>query len=133
MLLKAFRNTLVAFVCLSLSGLFVPMSAAAGVIGTDEYLATKQRQVHIERINQVLMRDSVHAKLTSLGVNPTQAKQRVAALTDTDLMKLDQELQNLPAGGGALELVLVVFLILLILDLTGLTDIFPSIGPGKVR
>lgn len=133
MLPQAFRNTLVAVICLLMSGLFIPTSAGARIVGTGEYLANMQRQVHIERINEALMRDSVRTQLTALGVDPEQAKQRVAALTDADLIRLDQKLQDLPAGGGALELILVVFLVLLILDLTGLTDIFPTIGPGKVR
>lgn len=133
MFAKAFRNTLITFICLSLSGIFIPTSASARIIETGEYLAEKQRQGNIQRINETLMRDSVRAQLAALGVDPEYAKQRVAALTDADLMKLDQKLQNLPAGGGALELVLVVFFVLLILDLTGLTDVFPTIGPGKVR
>lgn len=133
MFAKAFRNTLITFICLSLSGIFIPTSASARIIETGEYLAEKQRQGNIQRINETLMRDSVRAQLAALGVDPEYAKQRVAALTYADLMKLDQKLQNLPAGGGALELVLVVFFVLLILDLTGLTDVFPTIGPGKVR
>ena len=133
MLTLTLRNTLVAFVCLSLSGVLVHTTAVAGIIQTDAYIASKQRQVHIERINRVLMSDSVSTQLAALGVDPNQARQRVAALTDADLVKLDRDLQSLPAGGGPLELVLVVFLVLLILDLTGLTNIFPGIGPGKVR
>ena len=127
------RNMLVAFVCLSLSGVFVHTTADAGIIQADAYLASKQRQVHLERVNRVLMSDSVSTQLAALGVDPNQARQRVTSLTDADLVKLDQDLQSLPAGGGPLELVLVVFLVLLILDLTGLTNIFPGIGPGKVR
>lgn len=133
MLAGAVRNTLVAFLCLSLSGILLPTTAGARIIGTTEYLEDKQRQVTIERVNGALTRDSVRAQLTALGVDPEYAKQRVAALTDEDLQMLDKRLQELPAGGGALELVLVVFVVLLILDLTGITDVFPTIGPGNVR
>jgi hypothetical protein len=90
--------------------------------------------MYIERINDALMQDRVRKQLTVLGVNPEYAKQRVAALTDADLRTLDARLQDLPAGGtGVLEVVVVVFLIMLILDLMGVTDLFPGIGPGKTR
>ncbi|UCC15209.1 MAG: PA2779 family protein [Gammaproteobacteria bacterium] len=133
MLAGTVRNTLVAILCLSLSGVLLPTSAVARMIGTTEYLEDQQRQAHIERINGALTRDIVRAQLTALGVDPEYAKQRVAHLTDDELLMLDQRLQELPAGGGALELVLVVFLVLLILDLTGITNVFPTIGPGNVR
>ena len=109
------------------------MSTNAGIIGTDEYLAFQDREIRVERINDALMQDRVREQLTSLGVDPDHAQQRVAALSDADLMALDGRLQELPAGGGVLELVLAAFLVILILDLAGVTDIFPGIGPGKTE
>jgi hypothetical protein len=128
-----FKNLVVSIFCLSLAGLGIPVSANAGIIGTDQYLALQDREIRIERINDTLMRDSVRKQLTSMGVDPEHAQQRVAALTDADLIALDERLRDLPAGGGALELVLAVFLVFLILDLLGVTDIFPTIGPGKTK
>lgn len=124
------RNMLVTVVCLSVSGLSLPLTANAGFIGTDDYLAIEDRQVRIERIQDTLMQDRVSRQLAALGVNPEHAKQRVAALTDADLIALDQRLEDLPAGGGALELVLVFLFVFLILDLMGVTDLFPTIGPS---
>jgi hypothetical protein len=127
------KNVVISFVCFSLAGIGMPLSANAGIVGTGDYLAIQDRDIRIERINRVLTQDKVRQQLTSLGVNPEHAKLRVAALTDGELAALDERMQELPAGGSALEVVLVVFLVLLILDLTGLTDIFPGIGPGKVK
>ncbi len=127
------RKLVVSIVCLSLSGLGIPVSTNAGIIGTDEYLAFQDREIRVERINDALMQDRVREQLTSLGVDPDHAQQRVAALSDADLMALDGRLQELPAGGGVLELVLAAFLVILILDLAGVTDIFPGIGPGKTE
>ena len=124
------RNMLITVVCLSVSGLSLPLTANAGFIGTDDYLAIEDRQVRIERIQDTLMQDRVSRQLTALGVNPEHAQQRVAALTDADLIALDERLQDLPAGGGALELVLVFLFVFLILDLMGVTDLFPTIGPS---
>lgn len=129
----SFRKLVVSIVCLSLSGLGIPVSANAGIITTDEYLALQDRDIRIERINHALMQGRVREQLTSLGVDPGHAQQRVTALSDADLMALDGRLNELPAGGGVLELVVAALLVILILDLAGVTDIFPGIGPGKTK
>ena len=128
-----FKNLVVFIFRLSLAGLGIPMSADAGIIGTDEYLALQDRAIRIERINDTLMQDRVREQLTSLGVDPEHAQQRVATLSDTDLMALDGRLQDLPAGGDILGLVVAAFLVILILELAGVTDLFPTIGPGKTK
>ena len=128
-----FKNLVVLIFCLSLAGLGIPMSADAGIIGTDGYLALQDRAIRIERINDTLMQDRVREQLTSLGVDPEHAQQRVATLSDTDLMALDGRLQDLPAGGEFLGLVVAAFLVILILELAGVTDLFPTIGPGKTK
>ncbi len=87
----------------------------------------------MERVQLALQQDRLSKQLAALGVDPNMAEQRVASLTDADLIALDERLEELPAGGAVLELILVAFLVMLILDLTGLTNIFPGIGPGKVR
>lgn len=125
------RNTTVAIVCLMLSGLTYPISASADFIATADYLAAENRQVRVDRVQAALMQDRISAQLTDLGVKPGQASQRIAALSDAELVELDKRFQELPAGAGALEAVLIVFLVLLILDLTGVTNVFPTIGPGK--
>ena len=126
------RNLIAFIACASLIGPGMSLPASASVVGTDQYLTLEDRDSRISRINDVLMQDKVRNQLTALGVDPEDAQKRVAALTDGELATLDERIQDLPAG-GLLELLLVVFLVILILDLTGLTDIFPGIGPGKTR
>lgn len=133
MFCKSYRNILVAVLCLSLSGLSLPADAASGFVSTDDYLVLEDRQVIIERVQHSLLQERVSTQLTMLGVDPERAQERVAMLPDSDLIAMDQRLQDMPAGAGVLELVLVVFVVMLILDLTGVTDIFPTIGPGNIR
>jgi hypothetical protein len=128
-----FTRTVFILVSLSLCGIGFPATAGAGFIDTNDYLSVQDRQARIERVQAALLQERVSGRLAALGVDPELARQRVAALPDADLALLDERLEDLPAGGGVLELLLVVFLIMLILDLTGLTNIFPGIGPGKVR
>lgn len=100
-------------------------TVSAGVIGTQEYLSAEARAGHLAEINAAISRADVQAQLVSLGVDPANAMARAAALSDAELAQVAQEMQTLPAGGDALLAVIgIVFLVLLILELTGVIDIF---------
>lgn len=102
-------------------------SASAGVIGTEAALQMEERAERIERINAVLARDSVQKQLVRFGVDPADAERRVAGLSDSELQALEQRMDELPAGAGALEVLGIVLLVLLVLELVGVTDVFKSL------
>ena len=102
-------------------------SAHAAVVGTEAAIVSHERTERIERINSVLARDEVRRQLERLGVNPADASARVAALSDAELLALEERMQELPAGAGALEVLGIVLLVLLVLELVGVTDVFKAI------
>jgi len=102
-------------------------SARAGVIGTEQYLQSLDREETLTRVEAVLARKEVKAELERLGVDTERAAERVAALTDEELETLAADLENLPAGGSLLGTVGVVFIVLLVLELVGVIDIFKKI------
>src|SRR5688572_16310632 len=102
-------------------------SAYAGVISTQQYLSTLDREATIARIDAVLARAEVRSKLEQYGVDSVAADQRIAALTDRELELLAAELESLPAGGDLLAVVGITFIVLLILELVGVIDIFSKI------
>ena len=105
-----------------------PLNAArAGVISTQEYLTTVDRDATLARIDAVLAREEVRRSLEQYGVDPVAANERIAALTDEELSLLATDLENLPAGGSLLGVAGVVFIVLLILELVGVIDIFNKI------
>ena len=56
------------------------------------------------------------------------ASQRIASLNDADLNLMNQKLDQLPAGGDAfLAVIGIVFIVLLILEITGVIDIFKKV------
>ena len=67
----------------------------------------------------------------SLGVDPNEAAARVAALSDVQVREIAGQLDQLPAGqsavGAVLGAILIIFLILLVTDLLGLTDVVPFV------
>jgi len=101
----------------------VVTSAAAAVVGTSPALAMESRQVRLAAAEAALARADVQAAMVQLGVDPAEARSRVASLDDAELAQLTDRLGELPAG-GLLELIGAVFVILLILELTGVIDIF---------
>lgn len=106
--------------CLVLS----TMPARAEMIGTAQLLETAAQR---ERVDAFMAREDVQRQFEALGVDPAEAAVRVASLTEAELQQLSDRIDSLPAGAGALELVLVFLLILIILELVGAINIFPRI------
>jgi hypothetical protein len=50
-------------------------------------------------------------------------------MTDEEMAQLNQQIDELPAGGDVLGILLVIFLVFVITDVIGATDIFPFIHP----
>jgi hypothetical protein len=111
---------------LATSLVLATMPARAEMIGTAQLLAPSA-DAQRERVDTFLARDDVRQQLEKLGVDPARAAERVAGLTDAELQELSDRIDGLPAGAGAIEVVLLVFLILLILELAGAIDIFKRI------
>ena len=111
--------TLAAFLALS-----VEAPATAATIGTRDLVAGIDRAAELARVRSVLARDDVRAALEQRGVDPEAAAARVAALSDQELAALAGQLDQLPAGGDLLAVIGIVFVVLLILELTGVIDIF---------
>ena len=89
--------------------------------------AAAERAETVARVQAALDREAVQAQLVALGVDPADAKARIAALTESELQQLDGRLAELPAGAGLLEVVGIVFVVLLILEIVGVIDIFSGV------
>jgi regulator of sirC expression with transglutaminase-like and TPR domain len=116
------RRATAAVLIVCLSGIGMPMPAQAGMLATPAGSADR------ERIANLTDRADVRAQLEAYGVNPADVKARVAALTDAEAADLARNMDSAPAG-GILGLILLVFLVLLITDILGLTKIFPFTKP----
>lgn len=102
-------------------------NAQAGLITTDQVAGTQASQQDRERVRAFFDREDVQIQLQAHGVNSSDAKARVDAMTDNEVATVAGHLDNLPAGGdlGIISLILIVFLVLLITDILGLTKVFP--------
>ncbi|CAG4970646.1 MAG: PA2779 family protein [Lysobacter sp.] len=109
---------------LTLSMVVAPATATAGVISTQQALSAEMRAAKETQVRSSLARDDVRQAMQRLGVDPADADARIASLSDAELVRMQGELDSLPAGGDALAVIGVVFLVLLILELVGVTNIF---------
>lgn len=116
---------LIAFGMLALS-VHLP-SAQAAIVGTDIVVNAQQAAADRDRVQTLLSRDDVKQQLLSAGVDPNQVAARIDALSDAEVQQLAAKMDQLPAGGDALGVAVFVFVLLLITDILGFTDIFPFV------
>lgn len=124
------RNLGLAVVGMGLMGAqIVPVQAA--MVGTQQVVQAEQSRVDRAQLLAALEREDVRSQLEAMGVDQTMAAERVAAMTDAEIAELNQRIGELPAGGDALGVILVIFLVFVITDVIGATDIFPFIHPVR--
>lgn len=121
----------------SVAALSAPLAPArAGMVGTDQVIEQREG-ANRERIADFLARDDVRAEIQALGLSPDEARARVAALSDEEVRTIADRMDALPAGQGAIGAIvgaaLIVFLVLLITDLMGLTDVFSFTKKGAIK
>ena len=116
--------------------IYMPVqSVFAAMVKTETVLAGGEILPAREKVCAFLDRSDVQAALTARGINPLEAKARVDSLSDAEVKKIAAKIDELPAGGDALGFVIVAalifFLVLLITDMLGFTNIFTFINPPK--
>ena len=102
-------------------------SIHASMVSTTDLVTAQQVEINKETLLASLDREEVKEMLASHGVDPDQARERVANMTDEEVSILNQKLNDMPAGAGIAGVLLVVFLALLLTDILGYTDIFPFV------
>lgn len=111
--------------------------ARAALVGTDQIVTRADIDADRARIAAFLSRNDVRQEIERMGVNPAEAAARVDSLSDAEVQQLAARMDQLPAGQGALEAILgavvLIFLVLLVTDLLGLTDIFPFVKGGRAQ
>ena len=128
--LRAYISTLLiaALVITSLPVAAAPTAPQSmDLVSTQSVLAGDRAGADRERINEILARADVQDQLLKQGVDLDEVDSRVAALSDAEAKQMADQLDQLPAGagGGVIGALFAVFIILLITDILGLTDVYP--------
>ncbi len=106
--------------------------ARAAMITTDQVVAQSEAAHDRARVLRFMAREDVRQQLQALGIDPDEAARRTESLSDEEIQQIADRMDELPAGQSAIGVVvliiLVLFLVLVITDLAGLTDVFPFIN-----
>lgn len=135
MIKKSFRPIsvflLVSFCLLNFN---VP-KAQAQMISTSSVIAEQQAVDQRARVADFMAQEDVKQILTQYGVDAVQAQQRVDSLSNEEIAEIANSIDHLPAGGDAVGAVvgaaLLVFLVLLVTDLIGLTHVYPFVNHNR--
>ena len=92
-------------------------SVLAALINTETVLAENQSQESQQYLLQLLAREDVRSTLIAQGIDPQEAEARIASLSDSEIIKLSDQIENLRAGQGVIELTIGVLIIVLLIVL----------------
>ena len=124
------------FIALPMAALMMaasmPLTAArAAILGTDQVVAPSQAAADRARVAAFIARDDVRAEMRKMGVDPAETERRVAVMSDVEIGQIAARIDEAPAGqdavGAIVGAAVLIFIILLITDLAGVTDIFPFV------
>jgi hypothetical protein len=94
---------------------WTPFSIQAGMIGTDQAVASVQDQVNRDKVLNFVTRGDVARQFETLGLSASNAADRVSAMTQDEVNRIAGKIDALPAGadtGAWLAAVIIVGLII---------------------
>ncbi len=124
MLRPVLKKAIIFTLVINILGMGFPQAAYAGLVGTEQLIDYSERVARLAKLERVLAQEAVRDQFLQMGVSPELVEARVAALTDQELQMLETQLNELPAGGSVLAIIGIVFVVLIILEIIGVTNIF---------
>lgn len=103
--------------------------AQAAIVSNQQIIQKSNLENNKQALLQTINREDVQQQLLSMGVDSADIESRIDLMTDAEIAQLNQQMADLPAGAGVLGIVVLVFLVFVITDLIGATDIFPFVHP----
>ena len=129
----SFVSMLMVTIMLSIAVPYQPLLAA--MVPTETIIISNNAEEARNYLKNLIFRDEIRKSLISHGIDPNEAKSRVDSLSDSEAIAVADRIENLPAGEGAIGVIvgaaLIVFLVLLITDILGYTDVFPFVKAQK--
>ena len=126
----------IVFTILMLSISVPYQSALAALVGTETILENSRISETRSYLKTALEREDVRHALLARGIDPLEAQARIDSLSDTEIARIADQMDQLPAGGDTLFILLIVvpliaFVVIVVLDAMGYTDILPFVKPTK--
>jgi hypothetical protein len=107
----------------------------AAMVPTEVTIDDNKAEKARDYLKSLISRSDIRESLISRGIDPDEAKMRVESLTDSEAIAIADQIEQLPAGGSAIGVIvgaaLIIFLVLLATDILGYTDVFPFVNKHK--
>jgi len=108
------------------------MPAQAAMLGNNVIISEQQTAFEKAEILEILDQEFTRQQLESWGISPEMARERINSLTGQELANLNRQFSELEAGGtSVLGVLLILFIVFIITDAIGATDIFPFVHPVR--
>jgi hypothetical protein len=129
----SFVSLFMATIMLLIAVPYQPLLAA--MVPTEVTISQMKARDARDHLKTLISRNDIKKSLISRGIDPDEAKARVDSLSDSEVIEVADKIERLPAGGGVFGAVIaasvIVFLVLLITDILGYTDVFPFVKSQK--
>ncbi|MCU4677272.1 PA2779 family protein [Catenovulum sp. 2E275] len=103
--------------------------ATAGLVDSNQVIQQQEYQFNKAQVLSFVDSEQVQAKLIELGIQPEDAKNRIANMTSEELASLNQQINEAPAASGIVGTIITVMVVVAVLDVMGITDVYPFIRP----
>ncbi|TLS68236.1 hypothetical protein FE236_04690 [Mariprofundus erugo] len=128
---KFFHKILISLLALSIISVNTGIPAAyAAMVPTASVIESSQAASNRAKVIDFLNRAEVQQELQQQGIEAEAAKARVARLDDREVAMLAGKIDTLPAGGfvgAVIGAAVFIFVVLLVTDILGFTDVFPFV------
>jgi hypothetical protein len=114
---KASVSTLASVLMFALPEVTYSINAHAGMIPTSQAVADVSRTQNLKKVDTFLERAEVQRELVKRGVQPAEARARIASLSDFELQKIAGNIETAPAGADVIVISLTTLLLILIIVL----------------
>jgi predicted exporter len=105
--------------------------AQAAMLGNDQIITPAQSTQASGKLADFLGQESTRQQLLAWGVNPESVLERADSLTDAELARINQAIDLHAGGDSVLGILLIIFIVFIITDAIGATDIFPFVHPVR--
>ena len=126
--MKYFKKIISSLLSIAIIGMYFNHANAA-LVTNAEVINLAQADNARSSVLQSIQRSDVKAQLRAMGVNPADIESRVNMMTAEEIEMLNKHMDELPVGGDLLGVILIIFIVFVITDVIGATDIFPFIKP----
>ena len=118
---------------LSMLLIIMPMAPLqAAIIGNETIINQAPSALTRDHMQELLGQESARQQMQAWGISPELITARINRLTEAELARINQEADTLKAGGtNVLGILLIIFIVFVITDVIGATNIFPFIHPVK--